>query len=79
MSPEDIEKKWHSAKFRCKPCPECGSQHIGLYHYRSMSIGFVLKIDIYFVSCKECGSCGKDKLTINGAIRAWNKHKRWKE
>lgn len=73
MKRAEIEKRWFSTKSKCKPCPVCESQRICLYHYRRLKI-----VDIYFVSCEECGSSGKDRLTISGAIRAWNKHKRWK-
>ena len=73
MNLDDIKKKWYSLKPTCKPCPKCKSQQVCMYHYRRL----LKTVDIYFVSCEECGSSGEDRLTINGAIRAWNK--RWRK
>ena len=62
-----IQKKWDKCKHRKTQCLKCGSHNIHLDH------SLTKKLFTYRLECFNCHWCGKQAMTINGAIRKWNK------
>lgn len=51
-----------------KSCPNCGSSITRKVHIKSSRLPFW-----WYLECANCNWCGKTKLFLWRAIRAWNK------
>lgn len=57
-------------KYKRKPCPNCGCQTTNRVHILSNRLPFW-----WYIECENCHWCGKTKLFLRRAVRAWNKEK----
>lgn|GEM_PF-3243646 len=58
-------------KAKCFRCPACGSTYIRLVHTASAFLPWW-----WHVECRNCHYCGKTKLFLRRAVKAWKKEKR---
>lgn len=55
-------------KYHRKPCPNCGNKETHRVHILSNILPFW-----WYIECVSCHWCGKTKLFLWRAVRAWNK------
>jgi hypothetical protein len=56
-----------------KPCPNCATSGKKLRVNRIMFSGSIFDKHLFFIECPSCHWCGKTKLFLWRAKRAWNK------
>ena len=66
-----IQKKWNLKKEKRESCPCCSSYNIHLNHSHR-------KWHKYWLECWSCHWTEKSAVTIDGAIRKWNRRTCWK-
>lgn len=63
-------------KPKLKPCPNCGRSGKKIGYARIVCSGSMFDGHLYYIECPSCHWCGKTKLFLWRAARAWNKEKR---
>lgn len=58
-------------KAKCFRCTSCGSTYILFVHTASAFLPWW-----WHVECQNCHYCGKTKLFLRRAVKAWKKEKR---
>ena len=66
--------KCYKTKYKRKPCPNCGCEINRRAHILSNMLPFW-----WYIECDNCHWCGKTKLFLWRAVRAWNKQRRVSE
>ena len=55
------------------PCPNCSKSGKAMRINRVMCSGSIFDKHLFFVECPSCHWCGKTKLFLWRAKRAWNR------
>lgn len=63
---EKMKRKWNRLKRRRVNCPHCMSARAELVHAKR-------RFTHYWIQCCNCHDYGPQSLSINGAIRKWNR------
>lgn len=58
-----------------KSCPNCGKSGKTTIVNRIVYSGSIFDNHLFFIECPSCHWCGKTKLFLWRAKRAWNKEK----
>lgn len=59
-----------------KPCPSCGKSGKVAVVNRVVFSGSIFDNHLFFIECPSCHCCGRTRLFLWRAKRAWNKEKR---
>ena len=62
-----------------KPCPNCGKSGKKAEIHQIMFSGSIFDKHLFYVECPSCHWCGKTKLFLWRAKRAWNKERSERE
>ena len=58
---------------KLKPCPQCGKSGSAVHIKRIMFSGSIFDKHLYYVICGHCNFCGKTKVFLWRAVKAWNR------
>ena len=71
---DKVENRWNRIKRKRNVCQNCASYYSVTLVRNSSS-----RIKRYRIECKRCNCCGKDAMTIIGALLKWNMQKTYDE